>query len=265
MPREATELELRRRYGPWALVTGASSGIGAEFARQLAARGLHVALLARRQERLEALADELTASFGVDALAVPMDLRRDDLAGAVAAALGDREVGLLVNNAAIVTVGPLLERTLADEVDLLHLCCRAPLVLAHTFGRPMMERGRGGLIFVSSTVALYGGYRMVGYAATKAWNLCLAAGLAAEVPALDVQALLPGMTRTEGLEAIMDLSRMRYPPMEPEEVVRISLQGLGRATVVIPGFKNRVAARVLAALPTAVRLRLLARMMRFRD
>ena len=264
MPARTTQPDLRSRYGPWALVTGASSGIGAEFARQLARRGLDVALLARREGRLRALAEELTGACGVRALVVPMDLRRDDLEQAVTDALGGREVGLLVNNAARVEAGPLLARSLEDELQTLHLCCRAPLVLAHTFGRPMLKRGRGGLIFVSSTVALYGGLSMVGYAATKAWSLSLAVGLAAEAPALDVQALLPGMTRTEGLEALMDLERMRYPPMDPEQVVRASLAGLRRRSVVIPGLKNRLAARVLTTLPQPIRLRLLGRMMRFR-
>lgn len=265
MSSKATHQPFRQRYGPWALVTGASAGIGAEFARQLAGRGLDVVLVARREQRLRKLAAELEQAHGVRTLPLPLDLRREDLAEAVPAALEEREVGLLVNNAARVEAGRLLERDLAHELDGLHLHCRAPLILAHVLGRPMERRGRGGLIFVSSTVARYGGYRMVGYAATKAWNLSLAVGLAAELRPVDVQALLPGMTRTEGLEALMDLERVPYAPMEPADVVRASLDGLGRRTVVVPGLKNRMTMRLLTWLPGRLRDRMLERAMRFRS
>jgi short-subunit dehydrogenase len=229
------------RYGPWALVTGASSGIGAEFARQLAGRGLHLVLVARRDDRLEASGAELQSQHGVEVRTVGLDLREPGFLDLLEPAVAGLEIGLLVNNAGAALSGPLLEQDLDPQVALIHLNCRAPLVLTHRFGRPMAERGRGGIIFLSSTVAMNGGPMMAAYAATKAWNLTLADALTTELaPAgVHVQALVPGMTRTEGLEGSMDLDRLLFRPMDVTPVVEQSLEGLGRRAVVVPGPLNK--------------------------
>src|SRR5215510_15969656 len=138
------------RYGPWALVTGASAGIGAEFARQLSQMGLNLVLVARRRQRLEDLACELESKNKVHVRIVVADLARPDFLPAIRSVTNSIEVGLLVNNAGFGLAGRFLEHELEEELNLLNVNCRAPLILTHEFGRQMAQRRKGGIIFVSS-------------------------------------------------------------------------------------------------------------------
>ena len=169
------------QYGPWALVTGASSGMGTEFARRLAEKGLNVVLLARREDRLRSLAVELERDYSVRTRVVAVDLTRDDLLDSIRDATDDIEVGLLVNNAGFATSGKVLDNDLSVELAMLHVNSRAPLVLSHHFGRRMREQGKGGIIFVASTVAYSGAPGWSNYAATKAFDLTLSGGIAREL------------------------------------------------------------------------------------
>jgi len=177
------------KYGPWALVAGASEGLGAEFARQLAARGLHVVAVARRAALLEELAGELRSDHGVEVRTVSLDLASQDAAAALCERTRDLEVGLLVYNAALSPIGSFLEQDLGEKLRALDLNCRAPLILAHEFGRAMAARGRGGLLLMSSMSALQGSPFIATYAATKAFDLVLAEGLWAELGREGVDAL----------------------------------------------------------------------------
>jgi short-subunit dehydrogenase len=156
-----------KKYGPWALVTGASSGMGSEFARHLAADGLNLVLVARRKNRLDRLASELGQQFGIEVRVVVADLAREDFVTPIREATSDIEVGLLVNSAGFATSGALLDNDLEAEVSILHVNSRAPLMLAHEFGRKMRDRGDGGIIFVASTVAYSGSPGWSNYAATR--------------------------------------------------------------------------------------------------
>ena len=146
--------EFKQKYGPWALITGASSGIGMEFARQLAAMGINLVLVARREDKLNTLATELKSSHGIDAKVVMADLSRDDFLPTLRSATAGLEIGLLVNNAGLTTTGAIVDNKLEDELNLLHLNCRAPLILAHEYGKPMRERKRGGIIFLGSVLSI---------------------------------------------------------------------------------------------------------------
>ncbi|MDR1785588.1 MAG: SDR family NAD(P)-dependent oxidoreductase, partial [Spirochaetaceae bacterium] len=201
------------KYGPWALVTGASRGLGAEFARQLAARGLNLVLVARSRPQLEQLASELERAQGIQTRVVSLDLSRGDLLDVLAPVTDPLEVGLLVNNAGLSTVGPFLNQDADYLARQLHTNARAALILTRHYGSLMAERGRGGVIFLSSGSALHGTPWSAAYSGTKAYNLMLAESLWAEWRPLgvDVLGFIAGLTRTPGMEA----NRPRPSPLVP--------------------------------------------------
>ena len=248
--------DFRARYGPWALVTGASEGIGESFARALAARGLDLLLVARRPGPLEELAAGLRTAHGIRVRTAAADVARPDLLAVLDALAGEDEVGLLVHNAAFSALGPFLDRPLADQMQVLDVNCRAPLAMAHHFGRRMATRRRGGIVLMSSLAGGQGCPMVVSYAASKAFEIVLAEGLWDELrPAgVDVLACRAGPTRTPSYEA--SRPRKKVPMMEPGPVVEEALAALGRKPVVVPGRLNRavnfVMQRILSR-PAAIR------------
>jgi short-subunit dehydrogenase len=162
---------------------------------------MNLVLIAPHEHRLRQLADDLNSRHSVSTRAVPVDLSQDDFLAIIEQATDDLQIGLLVNNAGIATTGKLLDNDLGSELALLHVNNRAPLILAHHFGRSMQKHGRGGMIFVSSTVALAGVPSWGNYAASKAHDLVFAEGLAGELrkDGISVLALCPGpLARTFG-------------------------------------------------------------------
>lgn len=244
MMREA----FRARYGPWALVAGASVGLGAAFARQLAERGLHLVLIDCRATELHQLAAELRERHGVMVRTVVLDLARADLLEVLRPQLGDSEVGLLIYNAAAVRIGRFYSFAMEDVLRTVDVNCRAPAMLAHELGRGMMTRSRGGIILMSSVAGMQGASLIAAYAATKAFNLALAEGLWAELRqrGVDVMACRAGPTRTPAFEASQP--RHPMPLMEPEQVVREALEALGSGPSMVPGWANRVSSFVLGHL-----------------
>lgn len=228
------------KYGPWALITGASSGIGAEFARQLARRGLNVALTARRGDRLKSLATQIEKETGVAALTITADLSSTEAIHDLVAAVEQLDIGLLVNNAGREDTGSFLHSDVADAVHTVDLNVRAPVLLTHAIGRRIAERGTGGVVFLSSIVAFQGVPLTANYAATKAFDLVLAEGLALELRqyGIDTLAVAPGFTKTE-LAPDLDFTGTPIRPLEPAKVVATALHALGRKTLVVPGFTNR--------------------------
>jgi hypothetical protein len=256
--------DFARRYGPWALVTGASSGIGAALARQIAARGVSVVLCARRRDRLEALASEIGRS-GREALVVEADLAAHDFLPALIEGIGDRELGLVVNNAGFGMKGPFLESDLDENLRMLDTNCRAPLMIAHAFGRRLAARGRGGMIFTSSTAAFQGLPGSAHYAATKGWDLQLAEGLWYELRGanVDVLALCPGPTDTEGPRRTgVDPSKVPVAMMSAESVAAAGLDALGKRPVAIPGVTNRLGVSLTKVVPRRLATVIAGRLMK---
>lgn len=227
------------KFGPWALITGASSGMGAEFARRIAASGLNVVLVARRKDRLCSLAVELEREYWIETKVVAVDLSRHDFLEPIREATTDIEVGLLVNNAGFATSGHLLDNDLEAELAMLHVNSRAPLILSHHFGRRMREQGKGGIIFVSSTVAYSGAPGLSNYAATKAFDLTLSDGIARELrrDGVSVLAVSPGPTQTEFWQVAGGKPLLA---LTPQQVVRAALKNLGRRSTTVVGWINKL-------------------------
>jgi short-subunit dehydrogenase len=254
------------RYGPWAVVAGASGGLGAAVAHALAARGLNVVAVARRAEPLNALAAELEARHGIQARALALDLSAPDGVTRLLSDLSDCSVGLLVWNAALSLIGPFLDQPLEGHLRELEVNARAPLTAVHGLGRAMVERGHGGIILMSSLSGMQGTALVAHYAATKAWNRVLAEGLWWEMgkQGVDVLACVAGATDTPGYRASAPAASetAKVPLMSAEAVVDEALDALGQRPSVIPGQKNRWAAAFLARLlPRRVAVRLMGRTM----
>ena len=242
----------QQTYGPWAVVAGASAGLGAAFATELAARGLHLVVIARRPERLAVLAARLTEEYHVQVRCLPLDLARPDVAGRVAAGTDDLDIGLLIYNAAHAAIGPFFEQPLAEHVAELDLNCRSALILVYTLGRRLLQRGRGGIVVMSSLSAAHGAPLVAHYAATKAYAQILSEGLWDEVRqhGIDVVTCRAGATATPNYWASTPRHSRPFatPVLAPEAVVREALAGLGKRPSVVPGRANRLAALVLERL-----------------
>jgi short-subunit dehydrogenase len=253
------------RYGAWAVVTGASSGIGEEFARQLAKRGLSVVLCARRKDRLDVLAADLRKAHGVEARTLELDVGKPDFIATLNEAIAGLDVGLVVSNAGFGEKGPFLESSLARDLQMLDVNCRASLLVAHEFGKKLAARGRGGLIFTSSTAAFQGLPFTAHYAATKGYGLQLAEGLWFELKphGVDVLALCPGPTDTEGPRRTgVDPKKVPVKMMSVEPVVRAALAGLGKVPVVVPGATNRLAHLLVKLTPRRVATEIAGRLIK---
>lgn len=250
-PAYPSRMDFCARYGPWALVTGASSGIGAEFARALAQRGVHVALAARRLERLDELAAELRRETGVEARAVRADLTDADGAARLAAAVADLDLGLLVNNAGFGWQGPFRRQEPEAIARMVRLNCEAPALLARAILPRLVARGRGGMIVVASMAGFQPTPWVSLYGATKSFDLMLGAALAAEMrgTGVDVLSIAPGHTRSE----FHAVAGVRGPalgtPAEPGALARAALAQLGRRAVYVPGWRHRCVLGVQRLLP----------------
>jgi uncharacterized protein len=259
--------DFRTRYGPWALVAGASDGLGAEFAAQLAAKRLHLVLVARRAEKLAQLAARLTGDYGIQVRTLSLDLAQAESVGALLAQTQELEIGLLVYNAAASVIGPFEENALEAHLRELDLNCRSPLVLVHALGRSMMARRRGGVVLMSSLSATLGSALISNYAATKAYSLILAEGLWEEWrrQGVDVLACCPAAIRTPNyLSSLSKQSgRPPVPPMSPQAVAAEALAALGKQATLVPGRRNRVSAFLMGrVLPRKLALSLTGRVLR---
>jgi short-subunit dehydrogenase len=241
-------MSFQHRYGPWAIVTGASSGIGEALARELAGHGLCVVLVARRRDRLEALAAEL----GVPTQIVALDLAADGAVEDLAAAVADKDVGLVCANAGFGEKGAFESIDLATYRRMIRLNCEATLGLVHALVPRLVARGRGGIVIVASTAAFQGAPWTSAYAATKAFDLVLAEGLHVELAprGVDVVALCPGPTDTEGPRRTgVDPARVPFGFASAALVARSGLDGLGTRSVVVPRRLDRLLVLATRLLP----------------
>ncbi|MES2933554.1 MAG: SDR family oxidoreductase [Pseudomonadota bacterium] len=232
----------QQKYGSWALITGASSGIGAEFARQLAPRGMNLILVARREERLQQLAEQLRSKHAIEVMVIAADLSTPDFLQVIATQTQQCDIGLLVNNAGFALTGAFLDHSLEHELALLHVNCRAPLMLAHYFGRLMVRKKRGGIINICSASAFMPLPFWTNYSAAKSYCLQFSEGLWFELKkhGVDVLAVCPGSTKTE----FASVAGTSAQGVEVAPLVTTILNNLGKKPTLIPGFGNQAAAFV---------------------
>ncbi len=240
--------ELQKRYGPWALVTGASSGIGQEFAMKLAAGGFHIAMVARRRAALEALARDLTSAHAVECRVIEMDLSEPGAAARLADAVADLEIGLLVANAGTGWIGRFDKQAPESHASLIRLHCEMHVELTARLLPAMSSRGRGGVIIVSSMGGMVPLPYYAVYSGTKAmlsnWGEALA--LEMKGTGVDIEVLAPGDTKT-GFQDVAGEMSTKWSSVG--EVVEESLSGLGHRTVVVPGLENRLSLLAARFLP----------------
>ena len=251
---------LARRYGPWAVVTGASDGIGRAMAFELAQGGFNLVLVARRRDRLEDIGATLRTTYGVSVRVLTADLAVPGEVDRVDRETGDLDAGLLVAAAGFGASGPFAACDMAATLGMIDVNCRALTQSVRAFASRFAARNRGAMVLMSSLVAFQGVPRAACYAATKAYVQSLAEGLAVELkPAgVDVLASAPGpVVSGFGARAGMRIARGQTP----EEVARGTLRALGRRTTVRPGFLAQALEAALAPLPRFARVRVMARVM----
>jgi len=261
-----------------ALITGASAGIGSEIARELARRGHGVVLVARRKERLVALAEELSAEHGIRAETIACDLGKPASRARIPGRITELglDVEILVNNAGFATGGPFHESDPARELDQVHVLVEAVVALTSAFLPAMVKRGRGGVLNVASTAAMQPLPYAAGYSAAKAYVLTFSEAIHQEVGGrgVSVTALCPGPVETEFWE-IADWQvaggrsfEKAFPrPALPSarDVARAGVDGLASGhRVVVPGLPMRAAMLASRYVPHALKLPVVERVMRRR-
>src|SRR6202140_5190850 len=252
----------KQRFGPWALVTGASSGIGPEFARQIAAAGINLVRVARREALLNEVGRHITRGFGVQLPALTMDLSPEGFIPKLAEHTKDLDIGLVVSNAGTGNPGEFLKLDRQLLQATLRLNTISHLDIAHYFGRKLAERRRGGLILVGAMGAENGIPCMANDGGAKAYVHSLGEALHYEFKPLGVHVtvLAAGITNTAVLEKFaLDPKTMPMKPMSVEQCVSEGLSGLVKnRSRIVPGRLNRI---LNALVPASLARKMLADML----
>jgi short-subunit dehydrogenase len=244
---QAQRPSLRERYGEWALVTGASSGLGSEFARALAREGVSVVLTARREERLRELASELEKAHQVSTRVVAADLADPSAAEQLTEAVRDLEIAILVNNAGFGYAGGFDKQEPERLREMVQLNCLAPVMLSAALLPGMLARGRGAVVITGSAAGRQPLPFHGVYSATKAFDLLLGESLAVELRSqgVDVLVIEPGSTQTEFQEVAGEIAHNGEPA---DRVVLLALESLGQQPAVISGWFNWIRANIASRL-----------------
>ena len=233
----------KQKYGPWALVTGASTGIGRSISEQLAQQGLNLVAVARNQSKLEILKNDLETNYHIQVKTISEDLSKPEASSEIAEQTVDIDIGLLVANAGIENNGPFIDNDADDESRLLALNIVSPMQLSHIFAKRFSDRGKGGILLISSLFGYQGVPYVANYSASKAYILSLGEALNVELKSLgiDVTVLSPGMTKTPMTDNMsVDFNQMPITQHAPEVVASVGLNALGKKATVVPGLINKI-------------------------
>lgn len=251
---------LKTKYGSWAVVTGASSGIGLELATLLAEAGLNLVIHARHLAQLQTLESELKSRFSIEVKLVVADVSEPAGINNIIQATQGLDVGLLVVSAGFGTSGFFIDNPVHSEINMLRVNCEALLSLTHYYGQQFMQQKRGGIILMSSMVAFQGVPYSANYAATKAYVQSLAEALAVELKphGVDVLAAAPGPVESGfGQRANMKMSMS----LKPSQVGVPILEALGRKTTVLPGLLTKILVFSLRTVPRWGKVKIMEKVM----
>lgn len=251
---------LKTKYGEWAVVTGATSGIGLELATQLASAGFNLIINARNTDRLKSVEQELKSKNNVQIKVVEADVSESSGIEKIIQASQNLEVGLLINNAGYGTSGLFVDSSIHIEKNMLRVNCEAVLLLTHYFSQKFKQQQRGGIIFLSSLVAFQGVPYAAGYAATKAYIQSFAEALSVELKpyGIDVLAAAPGPVASGfGERANMKMNAA----LKPSQIGVPILSALGKQRNVIPGRLSKVLVYSLRTVPRFVKIRIMKMVM----
>lgn len=250
-----------KQYGPWAIVTGASDGIGKAFATELAQKGFSLVLAARRIELLEQLGKDLSEKHGIEYKALGLDFSLPNATESLVAQTAGLDIGLLIASAGFGTSGTFIDSPITEELSMLDVNCRSVLSLTHHFGNIFRQQKRGGIVLLSSIVAFQGAPRAAHYAATKAFIQTLAEGLRAEMKpfGVDILSVAPGPVDSGfGSRANMNMGK---GVAKPEVIARSALAALGKRTTVRPGFISKFLGYSISAAPRFIRVMIMDNVM----
>ena len=237
-------MTFKEKYGQTALIAGASEGMGAAYAYALADRGMDLVLIARRTAPLEETGRKIKEEYGVKVLTVNCDLMDNDVLQQIIRAIGDKQIDFLVYDAALSYIGPYLATGLNTHLDIAKVNMLSPLALVHYFGGKMLQRGKGGVVLMSSIAGFQGSGFLSTYAATKAFNRVLAEGLWYEwkEKCVDVIACCAGATATPNYINTKPgkASPLEPKPQLPEQVVEECLRTIGKKPSFISGTGNKL-------------------------
>ncbi|MFN2376177.1 MAG: SDR family NAD(P)-dependent oxidoreductase [Candidatus Binatia bacterium] len=252
--RKPVRPDYTKRYGQWAVVTGATAGIGLEFARALASRGVSCVLAARRADRLEAVAEELKTSHGIEVRVVPIDLASEEGPEQLADAVEDLEVGMLFSNAGVGYAGRFEKQELPRLKQMVALNCTANVSLISRMLPGMLARRRGAIVITGSVAGRQPVPFHGLYAATKGFELLLGEALWAEVcdRGIDVLVVQPGPVATEFEHVAGEVRQNPAADESPQSVVETALDALGKQPSVVTGWFNWVRANVNRVAPRTV-------------
>jgi short-subunit dehydrogenase len=247
------EEAFRDRYGPVALITGASSGIGWAFAEELAERGFDLVLAARRTERLEDLAARLEAAHGTRSQICQSDLSQPEAPARLLAETKGRDIGLVLSNAGFNIRGAFETTDAAEMTRMLTVNCHAPMQLAHGFLPRLKARGKGGIVFTSSVEGFIGCPFSTAYSATKALVIGLGEGLYGELAGsgVDVLAMCPGATESEATAKYAEKYGAVQNMQPAREVARLTLDNIANGPVYVPNAHYKAQFDQLTAMPRA--------------
>ncbi len=253
--------DFKEKYGPWALIAGGAQGIGETFSRYVASRGVNVIAIDVDQASLDEISSALPNEFDVECLPLCINLGADDMLEKIVEAIGQRDVGLLVYNAAIASVGPFFSATsdLNFEKARIAVNVTGPLLLTYQFARPMLARRAGGIVLMASGAGLKGSPYYSAYSATKAYEIALGQSLWYEFKPynVDVLAVAAGLTLSTAAPAFQHLDASRL--QTAEDCVNEAMEALGKQPLIISGSQNRADREEWASLPDEEVFEILAR------